>query len=387
MRLRTVVVAAVWLGVLTGVLVAAEGGTDAARGFGFGGPMVGLVGLDLALVNPVLEAGGYGPLAGEVVTWGGGGGGGHVGGLSFGGSGWGGTATSLVGEKSAELSFGFGGVDLAYTVSGKGDSLLSLGLVAGGGALDLSLRERVPESFDDAVAHPTTTSLSRGFFGLEPYVRFNVQLLPWLGLKLQLGYLFAFPGAWAEGGAEIPGPEAPLSTPYIGVALAFGGSGPVEPAPEKTIEDVLDSLFEDEEFRNTACSALGSFYEGHCGPIGPGAEALANEALVEKVFLALHAWELPTLEPLLTDDVSWVAPEGFLPWGGTWVGKPAFLAAVRGGPVILGAVQIDGILSEGDEVVIKWHRMPGPEGGPIAYGVTVCRTAEGKILSGRDYRN
>ena len=191
-------------------------------GFGFGGPMIGLFTLDLAEINEVLKNNDYAPLAEQLITFGGGGGAGVIGGFSFGGTGWGGSLNSHQEGKKAELSLGFGGMDVAYVVGGNERSLLSIGVVLGGGEVDLKLRDHFPVSFEDAVANPTTTTLSRGFLSAEPYIRFQVQPLMWLGLKLHLGYVFTLPGGWEEGGQEISGPSLNLTGPFVGISITFG---------------------------------------------------------------------------------------------------------------------------------------------------------------------
>lgn len=224
---------------------------EPASGFGFGGPMIGLFTLDLGgadeadSINGVLVANGYAPLPERMVTFGGGGRGGVIGGFSFGGSGWGESVTSIRAGKKAELSLGFGGMEAAYAIGGNVRSLLFLGAVLGGGGADLKLRARIPESFQDAIANPTSTTLSLGFFAAEPYVRFQVQPLDWLGFEVRLGYLFTLAGNWEEAGQEIAGPPLNLCGPFVGLSVSFGGIERV--ATEKTIEDIPEELPEDTE--------------------------------------------------------------------------------------------------------------------------------------------
>ena len=220
-------------------------------GFGFGGPMIGLFVLDLgsgddqATVNGILAENGYATLPNRIITFGGGGGGGVIGSMSFGGRGWGGSIDSLREGKKAELSLGFGGMDIAYVVGGNEQALLLIGAVLGGGGLDLKLRNRIPTSFEDAVADPTSTTLSRGFFGAEPYVRFQIQPFDWLGFEFHLGYLFTLVGNWEEGGQELAGPTLEVSGSFIGLSIAFGGIGETDMAED--IEEILEEVPEDTE--------------------------------------------------------------------------------------------------------------------------------------------
>jgi len=222
-----------------------------AMGFGFGGPMIGLFVLDLgsgddqATVNGILAENGYAPLPERMITFGGGGGGGVMGGFSFGGSGWGGSITSIQEGKKAELSLGFGGMNIAYAVGGDERSLLLIGVVLGGGGLDLKLRDRIPVSFEDAVADPTTVTLSQGFFAAEPYVCFQVQPLSWLAFEAHLGYLLTLPGNWEEGGLEVAGPFLRLSGPFVGLSIAFGGIEGADDDVEEVMEDTSEEVPED----------------------------------------------------------------------------------------------------------------------------------------------
>jgi hypothetical protein len=76
------------------------------------------------------------------------------------------------------------------------------------------------------------------------------------------------------------------------------------------------------------------------------------------------------------------------------VGKDAFIASLRAELAgedlttpLVPALKIDRVFPAADEVVVKWHLVPTEEGGTIVYGVTICRVADGLIISGRDYRN
>ena len=367
---------------------------DELQGFGFAGPLIGLFSLDLEEVNDVLIDAGYAPISGQLFAFGGEGVGGVIGGFSLGGSGWGGSVTSLLGEKQVELSLGFGGMDLAYVVGGNERSFLTFGAVIGGGSVELILRDHFPESFEAAISNPTTTTLSQGFFALEPYVRFQVQPLSWLGFKLQLGYLFSFPGEWEEGERSIPGPSLNLSGPFVAITLTFGGIGraDMEEEVKGSVEEFLEEKGLDD---GTACEAIREFYKEHCGDVLALTDAEeSNATLVSQALVALSNGDLEILEPFLAQDVSWVSPDDFLAWSGTWVGKDAFISFLQ--TELTGedlttpsrpSLKIDRTFPSSDEVVVKWHLVPTEEGETVVYGVTICRVVDGLITSGRDYRN
>ncbi len=213
-------------------LQAQEAEPMAEEGLGGGGPMPGLVLLDLAGLNERLEANGYAPLPEMVFVMGGGGYGGEVRGLRFGGLGWGGDATSLRGQKVATLSIGFGGLMIERGLfAGTGYSL-SLGAVIGGGGADLDLLDHRSTSFDEAISNPANTTLTRGFFGVQAYAGLELMLLDWIILKVNLGYLWTFGEPWQQGGLPLVGPPENFSAPLVQAMVAFGGRGRLEEGKE-----------------------------------------------------------------------------------------------------------------------------------------------------------
>ncbi len=196
---------------------------ELVEGLGGGGPLPGLLLLDLEGLNEKLEANGYAPLAEMVFIMGGGGFGGEVEGLRFGGLGWGGEVSSQAGQKVAKLSIGFGGFMLERGLSSGERYSLALGAVIGGGDAALDLLDHRSSSFDDAVSNPANTSLTRGFFGVQAYAGLEFALLDWIMLKVSLGYLWTFGEPWQQAGLALTGPPESLSAPSVQVMIAFGG--------------------------------------------------------------------------------------------------------------------------------------------------------------------
>jgi hypothetical protein len=218
--------------------------SKAVTGFGFGGPLVGVFAPDLDEVNEFLEDNGYTSLGDLLIVSGGGGRGGLIGGLSVGGIGWGATTTSLQENRKATLSIGFGGLALGYVVGGNERSLLTFGVVLGGGGVSLDLREVAPEDFwicpggvlanhsipsqnlpSGIIIEPTPVNTCWGFIAVEPYLGMQVQPLGWLGFEVRFGYLFTLFGGGCCGGADIPWPSLDLSGPVVELAVTFGGIG------------------------------------------------------------------------------------------------------------------------------------------------------------------
>jgi hypothetical protein len=204
---------------------AAEGPEEAIGG---GGPMPGLLLLDLARLNAKLEANGYGPLDKMVFVMGGGGYGGEARGLRFGGMGFGGEVSSMSAQRVATLSVGFGGFMVERGLFAGAGYSLSLGAVIGGGGADLDLLDHRSSSFDDAISNPANTSLTRGFFAIQPYAGIEVSLLDWIMLKVNLGYLWTFGEPWKQEGLPLQGPPESFSAPLVQVMVTFGGRATME---------------------------------------------------------------------------------------------------------------------------------------------------------------
>ncbi len=202
-------------------------------GLGHGGFLAGVLSFDLSPLNEALAVGGYPTVTGPMLVLGGGGSGGVLGGTVFGGLGFGGTLTAIEGERRTDLELGYGGVVIELNRPAGKTAVVGLGLVLGGGGLDLTARARRPVDFADALADPPLSRLSLGFFAGLGYVRLAVQVVPWLALDAWGGYFLAFPGPWEEGDREISGPGLQLRSPFFGVRVSFGGIGfPEEPPAE-----------------------------------------------------------------------------------------------------------------------------------------------------------
>ncbi|MFQ6033555.1 MAG: hypothetical protein ACE5KR_01705, partial [Candidatus Bipolaricaulia bacterium] len=187
--------------------------------------------LDLSGLNQILLNNGYGPLDNTVFLTGGGGFGGGIKDLRFGGLGAGGKVSSILGEKTATLSIGFGGFLIERGVFAGERYSLALGAVIGGGDAELALLDHRSPSFEDAVKNPPNTSLTRGFFGIETYSGIDFALLDWVMLKVNLGYLWTFGGPWKQDGLPLPGPPQSLSAPILQVMIIFGGREGGEETP------------------------------------------------------------------------------------------------------------------------------------------------------------
>jgi len=105
----TILLVLVLASLIAALAQAQEAAEGPLGGIGGGGPMPALLLLDLAGLNQVLLNNGYGPLDNMVFLMGGGGFGGDVKDLRFGGLGVGGEVSSILSQKVATLSIGFGG--------------------------------------------------------------------------------------------------------------------------------------------------------------------------------------------------------------------------------------------------------------------------------------
>lgn len=191
--------------------------------FKFKGPSIGLSLLDIGALNPVLISNGYAPLSGRL----------HVGGkvnidvaiarLHFGVDDWSVTTTTREGEKKAELSISSKGSHIGCVVASDPYSIFSIGSVFEYGEVELRLRHDLPQGFEEAVANPFYSVLNSDFYAVQPYVSVLLQPLRWIGIRLQVGYLFAFSSSiWRVDCLEFPGPTFAPDGLSIGLSFAFG---------------------------------------------------------------------------------------------------------------------------------------------------------------------
>lgn len=193
---------------------------------GNGGPMVGLIWLDLAELNKAIinvnyEGGGFAPLDERMVLFGGGGLGGLKKGGRFGGYGLKGEVNSSRGDKEAILSLSYGGFLYEYGIFSEGKTDIAVGTLLGGGNTELDLIYERPTSFP---GDPVMNIYKKDFILINPQVTLHRQLAAFLGLDLSLGYLltYDFGDEWKIGDYEIDGPLDNLHGPTLNLKLSFG---------------------------------------------------------------------------------------------------------------------------------------------------------------------
>ena len=218
--------------------------------FGLGGPSTGLLLPDVGFVNEYLVDQGFAELPEVMFFSGGRGRGGSLHGLSVGGIGWAGSTSSRIGDLVAEFDVGFGGIEFGYVVGGDEGSLLTLGAVLGGGGSMLTLRDGIdPNAACQAILPggiaPQPVSMSRGsaFLGIEPFVGFQIQLLPFVGFEVHLGYLVPLVDLeWGD--LALPDDSLCLEGPAVGISLTWGAIGrlKLERLAETETVDLQESL-------------------------------------------------------------------------------------------------------------------------------------------------
>jgi hypothetical protein len=212
---------AVLIIVLCGVgLAAANDGSLAA--LGGGGPMPGVVFLELSDLNQITAEAGYPALREVVLLMGGGGYAGATYGVRVGGLGFGGSTEASAGDRSVTLSVDYGGLLIEKGVRADGDLTVVLGSLLGGGSLDLRLVKNLPGSFSDAVTSPYVSTLSRDFFAVQPYVAFEVRPLSWAWARLQFGLLWTLAEPWTFESAEFFGPPRSFGGFTAQIMIRFG---------------------------------------------------------------------------------------------------------------------------------------------------------------------
>jgi len=237
MRFRELAVTLLLVGML-GTLALADEDTGDSYGGG-GGPMPSLLFLDLEDLNAVTASAGYPALREVLYLNGGGGYGGAINGVRIGGYGLGGKTEAVRDERSVEFEMNYGGVMVEKAVSTSADLTLVLGSVIGGGRAGLILVNYLPDTFNDAVASPYVSTMTKDFFAVQPYVAFETQPLSWMWTRFQMGFLWTLADAWTFEDAEFAGPPRSIGGIIVQVMLSFGGQGAADgDEPEAPVDAV-----------------------------------------------------------------------------------------------------------------------------------------------------
>jgi hypothetical protein len=249
----------VLVAVLGSVLLSVAADTGFAGLGGGGGPMPGVIFLDLSDLNEAIGAAGYPALREVVLLMGGGGYGGAMYGVRLGGLGAGGSSAASIGDQSVVLDLNYGGILMEKSVRMDTDMTLALGGLLGRGSLDLRLVKDLPDTFSDAVGTPYVSSMSRGFFAVQPHVAFEVRPVSWVWARVQLGYLWTLVDPWTFESAEFPGPPGFFGGFVAQMMVRFGlpnwlskmestdggnGTAPSLPVPEPSQEQTPSDLRE-----------------------------------------------------------------------------------------------------------------------------------------------
>jgi len=211
------------------------------RAFGFGGSMAMAFFPDMSGINTFMSENGLPPMGEFLVGGGGNGRGGIIGGPTFGGAGWGLVGVSEQENRKAEFVFGGGGLDLGVAVGGDEGSILTLGVVLGGGANVMSITVGPEGSGDDGedewhwpcglIIEPTAREFGRVVGFVQPYVSMAAQIFPWMGFEFRVGYIHPAFGFDFGDQLGIPVPDLNLSGPTVSFGLTFGGIATSRPRP------------------------------------------------------------------------------------------------------------------------------------------------------------
>ncbi len=103
---------------------------------------------------------------------------------------------------------------------------IAFGGVFGTGRISLRLSKASLGRFDEVIKQPNNLELSREFFIVQPYLSAEFKLLDFLGLKLEVGFLFGLGQEdWklSDGTKVAGGPLSTIRAPALGIMLVFGG--------------------------------------------------------------------------------------------------------------------------------------------------------------------
>lgn len=199
--------------------------------FAGGGPSVRALVLDLSALNVHLPGRGFtGDFKlGENSVFFMSGGGGFIGdNLRVGGVGAERSWTAPVDDPNfdrVELSFQYNGL-LIESLRATKRGGVSVGGVFGSGKISLGLSKVRSGSFDEIIKQPSSLELSREFFIVQPYLSTEFKLLEFVGLKLEVGFLFGLgqdDWKFADGSKVPGGPLSTISAPMLSIMLVLGG--------------------------------------------------------------------------------------------------------------------------------------------------------------------
>ncbi|MCK4570409.1 hypothetical protein KAT84_00530 [Candidatus Bipolaricaulota bacterium] len=209
---------------------------------GGGGPMPTLLFLDFEDLNGAITDAGYPQISQVLFANGGGGYGGALDGLRIGGFYIGGDTMSASESRSVSLNMGYGGMMIEKAVRSDDDFTVVLGTMLGFGSLDLRFISNLPETFEDAVANPFLSSMSKEFYVVQPYVAFESKPYSWMWARFQLGFLWTLADKWTFEETEFAGPPRTFGGLTASLMIRFGGSGLF---PLDEMETALDELVEE----------------------------------------------------------------------------------------------------------------------------------------------
>jgi len=212
--------------------------------FGGGGPMPTLLFLDLEDLNSAITSSGYPQLSQVLFGNGGGGYGGALDGLRIGGFGLGGDTLSVSESRSVSFDIAYGGMMIEKAVRSDDDFTVVLGTLLGFGGLNLRFVSAIPETFEDAVANPFVSSMSKDFYVVQPYIAFEAKPFSWMSARFQLGFLWTLADQWTFEEAEFAGPPRTLGGLTATLMLRFGGGGqfPDLDEMEVALEELAEKL-------------------------------------------------------------------------------------------------------------------------------------------------
>jgi hypothetical protein len=210
--------------------------------FGGGGPMPTLLFLNLEDLNSAIIDVGYPQFNQVLFANGGGGYGGELDGLRIGGFGLGGNTLTTSGTRTASFDIAYGGMMIEKAVRSDTDFTVVLGALFGYGGLNLRFVNALPETFEDAVANPFVSSMSKDFYVVQPYIAFESKLFSWMSARFQLGFLWTLADQWTFEEAEFAGPPRTLGGLTASLILRFGSG---DPFPIDEVEAVLEELVEE----------------------------------------------------------------------------------------------------------------------------------------------
>lgn len=189
------------------------------------GLLLGMIQLDMAGLNDIMEEAGFAPFEQNLLMFGGGGLFGVRKGARLGGMGLAGKfSTTGPAPKKATFELNYGGLIYEQGIFAAGGTDIAVGALFGGGTAGLKVVHGSIDDLKDGINNPIITPFRKDFVLIQPRLIIYQQISPLVGLSLELGYLLSydFGETWKIDQQVVEGPLENLIAPVVNLGFSIG---------------------------------------------------------------------------------------------------------------------------------------------------------------------